>query len=326
MTKIGNRVLATNIFLAPLSGISDLAFRLICRQHGAGMCFFEMISSNALVRGHKKTLEILKTNKKDAPIAAQLLGNDSGLMLEAALKLTELANVEFIDINAACPVKKVIKNRQGAYLLREPQILFGILRKLSGNLKVPVTVKMRIGFDRFDEKEIVDIARRIHSNGASVLFVHGRCASEGYKNKVDYLAIRKIKENVGIPVFASGDILSASLAEKMFRETSCDGVLVARGALGNPWIFSEIEKGLSPKISPEEKIRAAKRHLDYIEKYKTASSSAKLGIMKKTALWYSKGFPAAREIRRRISAASSPAGIFEILNLSGLYFPENPSR
>ncbi len=316
MAEIGGRTFATNVFLAPLSGISDLPFRLICREFGAKMCFFEMVSSNAIVRGHRKTFEILKTDGEDRPSAAQILGNDEDIMREAAEIVLEKTSAEFIDINAACPARKVLKARQGGWLLSEPKKLFRILRKLSGSLKVPVTAKIRIGFENFDEREIKYLASGCEDSGAAALFVHGRCVKSGFSGDVNYEAIRKVKESVLVPVFGSGDIFSTQLAGKMFEETGCDGVLVARGALGNPWIFAEIENGSSPTISPEEKISAAKKHLNYIEKYKTMSPSSKLGFMKKTALWYIKGFPSARKIRRTLSAASSFVGICEVLKIS----------
>ncbi len=299
MVKIGNVKIKTNVFLAPLSGCTDLSFRLISREHGAGFCFFEMIDSNSLIHNHPKTQTMLKTNKKDWPIAAQLLGSDPTVMTESAQRLSEILDLSFIDINAACPVKKVLKKKSGAYLLKDVKLLSKIINKMSKNLKLPITVKIRIVEDI---KQSIHISKKCEDSGASCIFVHGRTQREGYRGIPNYSAIRDIKKNVKIPVFGSGNILTPELAKKMFVVTNCDGILVARGALGNPWIFKDIKNNRKPSkaIAMSLKKKTLKKHLSYIEKYKETKLPAKIGLMRKVAMWYLKSLFHASKIRREI--------------------------
>ncbi len=300
----------SKIFLAPLSGVSDLAFRLISREFGAKLCFFEMLDSNSLVHSHLASMRLLRTLKKDRPIAAQLLGSDPFVLLDAAQKLLSLVDVSFVEINSACPAKKVLKKKAGAYLLQNPKQLGKITKKLSSNLRIPITVKLRTGFNKRNPKETVKIAMTCQSNGASKVFMHGRTASQAYSGIVDYESIKAAKDALKIPVFGSGDILNPILAKKMFDETGCSGILVARGALGNPWIFRDIENYLKHgKIAKKPKLAAKKRvlkkHLSYIEKYREMRLSNKMGFMGKVAVWYLKGISNASKIRDQIHRTRS---------------------
>ena len=295
----------SKIFLAPLSGITDLSFRLISREFGAEFCFFEMLDSNAIIHGHPATKRRIKTLKKDSPIAAQLLGSDPSVMLDAAQKLISLVDVSFLDVNSACPAKKAIKKKAGAYLLNDPRRLGRLLKKLSSSLKIPVTIKLRTALNKKAPKEIVEISRICQANGVSTVFMHGRTASQGYSGEVDYESIKAVKDALKIPVFGSGNIFNPILAKKMFDETGCDGILVARGAFGNPWIFRDIKNYLDHGRIAEnpglpEKKRILKKHLLYIERYKETAHANKMGIMGKTAMWYLKGLPNASRIRERI--------------------------
>jgi len=290
------------VIMAPLAGCSDLPFRLIAREHGAKFCFYEMVDSNSLIYERHETYGNLKTDKKDLPIAVQLLGSDPAGMLEAANRLLKLINVSFLDINCACPAKKVIKKKSGAHLLRDAPRLYSILERLIPELPLPITIKMRTGFDKKDDDHIVDIAKHCEDIGVSAIFIHGRLKTQGYAGSVDYDAIKKVKDAVLIPVFGSGDIFSGESAKLMLDKTGCDGVMVARGGLGNPWIFEEIEEYIktgiySKKISLAEK----KKHLDYIDMYKSISPSGKVGFMRKIAIWYLKSIPAASSLRARIT-------------------------
>lgn len=320
MIKIGSAKIGTNIFLAPLSGCSDLAFRLIAREHGAKFCFFEMVDANALTRNHKQTIGgILKTTKKDAPIAGQLLGADPALMLDAAQKFVSTVDISFLDINSACPVKKVVKKGAGAYLLEKPAVLYKIVKKLSSSLKIPVTVKIRVGYHKIYPEDIVDISKKCEDNGAAAIFVHGRTRAQGYGGPVDYESIRSIKQSLRVPVFGTGNIFTPELAKKMFDETGCDGILVARGAFGNPWIFKNIETYLkNGKISAEPdmaaKKKALKKHLAYIDKYRDSKPAFKVGFMRKVAIWYLKGFPYATKTRNQISRVKSYSDLLELID------------
>jgi tRNA-dihydrouridine synthase B len=174
MVKIGSKTINTNVFLAPLAGCSDLAFRLICREYGAKFCFFEMIDANSLIYNRIRSLRIIKTTEEDTPIAGQLLGRDPQMLLEAAFKLMDSVNISFLDINCACPVRKVVKKKYGAYLINDPEALSKLIKKLACNLPVPVTVKIRIGYLDKNGKQIMDVAKVCEDSGASALFVHGR--------------------------------------------------------------------------------------------------------------------------------------------------------
>jgi len=319
--KIGSARIDTNVFLAPLAGCSDLAFRLIMREHGAKFCFFEMIDANCIVREPpaRKTSSILSTVKEDAPIAAQILGEDSPITIEAAERILERVKVSFLDVNAACPVKKVIKKKAGAYLLKTPAALERIIKKLAGTLPVPVTVKIRSGFDGTDLKHLSEVAKRCEAAGAAAISIHGRTRAQGYSGRVDYDAIRLVKEAVRIPVLGSGDVLTPELAEKMLKETGCDGVLVARGCLGNPWIFKAIEDRLTSGRETAEpdlnaKITVLKRHLGYINKYRAASPRSNVSYSRKFVTWYIKNFDGAAGLRAKISVVKTHEEVIELLD------------
>ncbi len=319
MVKIGDRVFNTKVFLAPLAGCSDFPFRLICREHGAQMAFFEMISSDALAREREKTLNMLKSSEADSPVAGQLLGSVPELMLDAALKMKDRVAVEFIDINAACPVRKVVTNGQGAALFKMPEKLFAIIRILSKKSGLPVTVKLRAGFEEIDLKALVNIARGCEDAGVSAIFLHGRTRAQLYSGAVDYGAIKKVKSSVGVPVFGSGNVLSGPLAKKMLDDTGCDGVIVARGALGNPWIFKEINSFLKSGVlttPPDKKrrIEILKRHLSYIRKYTDISAPSVIGKMRKAALWYLKGFALAAAARGKVTSAQNYEELLKVLD------------
>lgn len=310
MVKISNADIDTNIFLAPMSGCTDLPFRLIAREHGARFCFFEMLDSNSLTHNRRQSFTILKTIKRDSPIAGQLLGSDPSIMLDAAQKVLDRVKLSFLDINCACPAKKVIKKKAGAHLLRDAPRLYSILKKLAASLPLPITIKLRIGYDTKDPRRIIDLAKNCEDLGAAAIFVHGRLAKQGYAGDIDYDSIKKIKEAVNIPVFGSGNIFSPEMAKKMFDETSCDGILVARGALGNPWIFTQIEdylknRSFKNEIPLEEKKKVLKKHLSHIDRYREMSKFGKVGFMKKVSIWYLKGIPLASRLRNRITSAKT---------------------
>ena len=308
----------TKIYLAPLSGITDLSFRLISRGMGAAHCFFEMLDSRSTLNAHPKQKRVLKTIKKDSPIAAQLLGSDPSIMLDAALKLISFVDISFLDINAACPAKKVIRKGAGSALLKNTATLGKIIKKLASNLPIPVTVKLRTAFQKRDMKEFTRTVKMCQANGASTLFIHGRTASQGYSGDIDYRSIRAAKQALKIPVFGSGNIFNAYMAKKMVDETGCDGILVARGSLGNPWIFKNIENYLKngktpgcPSLAVKKKI--LKKHLAYLKKYKDISERNKIGFMGKVAMWYLKGLYNARGTRERISGIKSYNELIDLI-------------
>ena len=302
-----------------MSGVTDLAFRLISRRLGATHCFFEMLDSKATLYGHPKNSRLLKTLKEDSPLAAQLVGGDPSVMLDAAEKLLSLVNISFLDINSACPAKKILKKGAGASLLKNTARLGKIIKKMASKLPIPVTVKLRTGFNKRDIRECVRGAKICEANGASVVFMHGRTTRQGYSGDIDYESIKATKVALKIPVFGSGNIFNEILAKKMLDETGCDGILVARGALGNPWIFKNIESylkngkaGKAPALSLKKKI--LKVHLAYVEKYKDMREANKIGFMGKVTMWYFKGLYNAAKIRERICKVRSYKELIDLID------------
>lgn len=318
--KIGSSVLKTNVLLAPMAGCTDLSLRLIARENGAKFAFFEMVDSNSIIYGKgKKTPSILKSISEDNPIAAQVLGEDPAGMLMAANRIMELSRPVFMDINAACPVKKAVRKKAGAYLVRHPEKLYEIVRTLASALPVPVTVKLRSGYDRRDPEAAAVIAKNCELSGAAAIFIHGRTKEQGYAGEIDYESIRTVKDSVKIPVIGSGNIFTPESAKRMMDETACDGVLVARGGLGNPWLVREIEEFLlhGRKIEPagpEARIDTLRRHLEYIDRYRDGGPSGKVGFMRKTALWYIRHFTRSARLCEKISLVKSYEKMIELLD------------
>ena len=312
-------VMDPKIYLAPMSGVTDLAFRLISRKAGAGHCFFEMLDSNAMIYNCPATRRLLDTVEKDSPIAAQLVGSDPHMMLDAAEKLISCAAISFLDINSACPAKKVIKKGAGAALLKNGVRLAAIVKKMASGLRIPVTVKLRTGFDKKDVAEFVRIARVCEESGASTVFIHGRTFAQGYCGDIDYESIRAAKGALKIPVFGSGNIFNPIMAKRMLDETGCDGIMVARGALGSPWIFKDIENYLKNGVDPKEpklslRKGVLKEHLAYIEKYKNIPHRYKAGIMGKVATWYLKGVSNAKRLRDKIYRTKSYEELIKLVD------------
>jgi len=307
MLNIGTIALSSPYLLAPLAGISDLPFRLINRSLGCEFAFTEMINARALVYQNKVTLtKMLASLPADRPLGVQLLGNDPEVLSKALDLLPEHA-FDLIDFNAACPVAKVTCRGEGAGLLREPRKLRNLLKVAVKNTGVPVTVKIRCGWDHasINAREVA-----LHAQDAGIhgLFIHGRTREQGYSGKVDYQAIREVKEAVAIPVIASGDALSPRLIKKMFDETGCDGVAIARGALGNPWIFKETSEFmktgvLSPKPGIHELADTMLTHLNLIIDF----HGEKLGTMifRKFFHWYTRGLASGRPLRWRALQAKT---------------------
>jgi tRNA-dihydrouridine synthase B len=302
-----------SIILAPLSGISSLPFREFNREFGCRFAFTEMISARSLSYSSRRTREMLKSSACDRPLGVQLLGADTYYILKALDRLKDL-KFDVLDFNAACPRKKVTSHGKGAALLREAGKLKEILKTLVKECWVPVTLKMRLGWD--SQERCLDIAKAAQDSGVSAVFVHGRTCVQGYRGEVDYSAIRKIKKTLDIPVIGSGDILSPEAAKKMFDDTGCDSIIVARGALGNPWIFREIEEFLSkdrivPRPNPGQVARAMKRQLDLtIDFYGERNALIKF---RKFYIWYTRGFTKTKPLRINAAKARSKLDMLELI-------------
>jgi tRNA-dihydrouridine synthase B len=296
--RIGPVRLRAPFFLAPLSGITDLPFRLLNRQFGCGLAFTEMISAEGLVRGDQKTLGMLASSAEDRPLGVQLYGSNPDT-LSAAVEVLSPHRFDIIDFNAACPVKKVTGKGQGASLLKNPAKLEAIVKAMAARADVPVTVKIRAGWDRASVNA-PDIALRCRDAGAAAVTVHGRTRSQKYNGTVDYSYIEAVRNAVDIPVIGSGDVLSARLALKMMEETGCSAVAVARGALGNPWIFGQITclldgRGSACGPAADQVLSAMTRHLESCCAWHGEIKGVKK--FRKFYCWYTKGFHGIKKYR-----------------------------
>ena len=290
MFSIGDLTFDSPLVLAPMAGISDLPYRLVNRLLGCKFAFTEMLSATALAYKNNNTLKKLDTTEADRPLGVQIVGRDPEI-IKRALDTLEEYSFDMLDFNAACPVKKLATKGKGAGLLREPEKLRKILKMIVERVNVPVTVKIRSGWDEASVNA-VDIALRAQDAGVNGLVIHGRTREQRYSGKVDYNIIREVKEALNIPVIASGDALSAELIKKMFDETGCDGVAIARGALGNPWIFRETSEYLNNgkvPVRPEvyEITRVMREHLDS----NIECCGEKVGVVhfRKLFSWYTRG-------------------------------------
>ncbi len=314
MLTIGPLTLPAPCILAPMAGISDLPFRVINRAFGCTFAFAEMISARSLVFESKNTRRMLTTDPQDSPLGVQLLGNDSGVMLKALEMLRNLP-LHLIDINAACPVTKVTKKGEGAAMLREPRRLGQLLRVLVENTELPVTVKIRSGWDE-DSINAAEVALHAQDAGISALFIHGRTRAQGYRGRVDYSIIREVKELLRIPVIASGDTFSAELIKKMFDETGCDGVTIARGALGNPWLFREAAEYLAsgmllPKPGISKVMEVMTKHLNLCCDHH--GERAGTVLFRKFFCWYVKGIPDSNLLKAKAFRAETKSQMLDII-------------
>ena len=312
--KIGNVELENNLILAPMAGVTDLPFRLLCKEQGCGLMYTEMVSAKAILYKNRNTGPLMEVRPEEEPVALQLFGSDPEIVSDIAAQVED-GPYAFIDINMGCPVPKIVNNGEGSALMKNPKLVEEILTALVKKVKKPVTVKFRKGFDD-DHINAVEIARIAESCGVSAVAVHGRTRAQFYSGKADWDIIRQVKEAVKIPVIGNGDIFTPEDAKRMLYETGCDGLMIARGAKGNPWIFSRtlhyLETGelLGPPDKEELKetiLRHAQLQIQFKGEY--------LGLceMRKHLSWYTVGLPHSSSLRDDVNQTETWEDFYNLI-------------
>ena len=315
--KIKDIEIKNRIVFAPMAGVSNISYRQIIKEMGAGLIYSEMISTLGIKYNGKKTIDLINFEETERPISIQIFGSDIDSFVNAAKYIEENFHPDIIDINMGCPVPKVaIKSQAGSALLKDPNKIYEIVKNVVDNTNTPITVKIRSGWD---EKNInaVEVAKKIEKAGASAVAIHARTRSQGYSGKANWDIIKEVKASVNIPVIGNGDITTIYEAEKMLKETKCDAIMIGRATLGNPWFIKEcveyIENGkIINKPTDKEKIDMILHHYNLLKKY-TNEKTALLEI-RTHALWYLKGIPGTKEIKTKICQAKTEEEFLKIIN------------
>ncbi len=315
--KIGNVETKNNVFLAPMAGVTDLVFRVICKEMDCGMVYSEMVSAKGVQHNNKNTKELLKVDERERPVAMQMFGSDPEIMAEMARKLNEYEDIDILDINMGCPAPKIVKNGEGSALTLNPKLVGEIISAVSKASEKPVTVKFRKGFDD-QHLNALEIGKIAEESGAKAVTIHGRTREQYYAGKADWDIIKALKEEIKtIPVIGNGDIFTPEDAKNMLEYTGCDAIMIGRGSQGNPFIFKRtveyLENGvLLPEPTWEDRLDVAEKHMDMLADYK----GEVIGIreMRKHLGWYIKGLPHSAEMRVKINATSGRENMRDVLN------------
>ncbi|MEL7649690.1 MAG: tRNA dihydrouridine synthase DusB [Sedimentibacter sp.] len=315
--KIGNIQLNTNVVLAPMAGVTDLTYRTICKEMGAGLVYTEMVSAKGLYYKDIKTRQLMKINQKNRPVSLQIFGSDPDIMAYVVENyINQREDIDIIDVNMGCPAPKIVKNGDGSALMKSPVLAGEIINKIKKVSTKPLTAKIRAGWDA-DSINAVEFAKILEFNGADMIAVHGRTREQFYTGRADYNIIKEVKQNIQIPVVGNGDIYTPQDALKMMEFTNCDAVMVGRGILGNPWLIMNTVKALEGKSdfyepSLHERIEMIKRHAAML----VQELDEKVAIleMRKFAAWYLKGMKNSSETRSSINRITKADDLFNVLN------------
>jgi len=315
MWKIGNVTIENQVVMAPMAGITNMAYRKLVRQFGAGAVVSEMISDKAICYGNKKTIDMMVIDKDEHPMGLQLFGGEPETMAKAARFMQDNTDCDFIDINMGCPVNKVLKSHAGSYLMTEPELAYDILTAVVNAVDLPVTVKMRIGFDR-QHINVVEMAQLAEQAGVSAIAVHGRTRSQFYEGEADWSWIKKVKDAVSVAVMGNGDIKSPEDAKRMLDETGCDAVMIGRAALGNPWLIKRTVDYLATGVLEDEptyhdKIQQCLVHAQSL--IDLDGEKGAMAQMRGQAPWYIKGLPGSAKVKNKLTQMTSYSGMQDIL-------------
>ncbi len=326
MFKIGNVEIENKVVIAPMAGVSNIAFRTVMKEYGAGLVYAEMVSDRALNYRNEKTLRMIRVVEEEKPLSMQVFGADKENIVKGAIIIDQESDCDIIDINMGCPVSKVVKSKAGARLLLEPEKIYEIVKAVVENVKKPVTVKMRTGWDS-DTIYAVEIAKLCEKAGAKAIAVHGRTRAQMYTGKADWDIIKEVKEAVSIPVIGNGDVLTPEDALRMIEETNCDAVMIGRGVLGNPWLVKQtieyLETGKYQKeISYKEKINQVIDHMDKLIDLK--GEKIALLEMRSHAAWYVKGLKGATHAKRKISHLCTRQELIDLFDEYIEYLEKGP--